>query len=211
MVSVIFDMDGTLLDTQRVAVPAFDYAGELQGIKEMGAHVPNVCGVNVHGRIKYLKENFPRLDIEKFERDHIKYIRENTVVKYKPGAKELLELLSVKGIKIALASGSDHEYIARNLATVDAAGYFDVIVGGVDVENGKPAPDIFLLAAEKLGVDPADCYVFEDSANGIKAAAAAGMKCIGIPDIVPFDDETKRLLFAEFSSMEEAISAWAEG
>ena len=78
-------------------------------------------------------------------------------------------------------------------------------MGGHDVQNGKPAPDIFLLAAEKLGVAPESCFVFEDSANGIRAGHSAGMKCIGVPDIVPFSDDIKKLMLAELGSLSEAI------
>ena len=86
--------------------------------------------------------------------------------------------------------------------------YFDAIVGGNEVINGKPAPDIFLLAAERLGVKPCECYVFEDSSNGIKAAYNAGMKPIGVPDIAKLDSETKKFLFAEIGQLDEAIAVF---
>ncbi|MBQ8794282.1 MAG: HAD-IA family hydrolase, partial [Clostridia bacterium] len=89
--------------------------------------------------------------------------------------------------------------------TVGATNVFDVIVPGTAVTNCKPAPDIFLLAAQNLGVNPAECYVIEDSPKGIIAGYNAGMKCIGIPDVLQFDAETKALLTAEFSDLAEAI------
>ncbi len=204
MFSVIFDMDGTLLDTQRIFIPCWDWAGERQGIKNLGSHVPNVCGSNDAGWMKYLKDNFPTIDLDVFVKEIRQYVVENMVVKYKKGAEDLLKFLKDKGIKIALASGSSHTSIDHHLEKVGGAHYFDVIVGGMDVENGKPAPDIFLLAAEKLGVAPEDCYVIEDSANGIRAGHAAGMKCIGIPDLVQFDSEVKAMMTGEFASMVEA-------
>ena len=82
---------------------------------------------------------------------------------------------------------------------------FDVVVGGADVKNGKPAPDIFLLAAEKLGIAPEDCFVMEDSKNGLLAAHRAGIRAIGIPDIVSFDEETKEIMFAELETLADAI------
>lgn len=204
MFSVIFDMDGTLLDTQRIFISSWDWAGERQGIKNLGSHVPAVCGSNDAGWMKYLKDNFPRLDLERFVEENKQYVVENLVVKYKKGAEEMITLLKGNGVKIALASGSSHPVIAHHLEKVGGANYFDVIVGGMDVQNGKPAPDIFLLAAEKLGVTPEDCYVIEDSANGIRAGFAAGMKCIGIPDLVQFDSEVKAMMTGEFASMTEA-------
>ena len=204
MISVIFDMAGTLLDTQQVCIPAWDKAGENQGFHNMGRCIPDVCGTNIVGWSAYLRKNFPTLDIDKFNSDARRYTIEMLVVRYKPGAEELLKYLKSKEIKLALASGSSHESINHHLEAVGGKDSLDVIVDGVDVPNGKPAPHKFLLAAEKLGVSPETCVVLEDSGNGVKAAAAAGMRCIGIPDIAPFTDDVKKLLFAEFSSMCEA-------
>ncbi|MBE6622922.1 MAG: HAD family phosphatase [Ruminococcaceae bacterium] len=205
MFSVIFDMDGTLLDTQRICVPAWEYAGREQGISGIGDCIFEVCGMNETGWSSYLGRNFPELDLELFKKTMRTYIIENGKVVYKKGAEELISFLKEKGIKLALASGSSHASIDHHLNEVGAADVFDVIVGGKDVENGKPAPDIFLLAAEKLGADKEDCFVIEDSENGIRAGAEAGMKCIGIPDIVSFSDEVKALMTAQFSSLDEAI------
>lgn len=205
MFSVIFDMDGTLLDTQKICVPAWDWAGEIQGVKGMGEHICNVCGMNELGWTDYLIKNFPSLDLERFKNDARKYILDNGTVTLKDGAKELVEFLKAKGIKIGLASGSSAQSVKHHLNAVDMSDTFDAIAAGGDVKNGKPAPDIFLLTAQRLGVNPEDCFVFEDSANGIKAGFAAGMKCIGVPDMVPFDDDIKQLMFCELSSLSQAI------
>ena len=82
---------------------------------------------------------------------------------------------------------------------------FDPIVAGNEVENGKPAPDVFLVTAQKMGVKAETCFVFEDSQNGIKAGVAAGMKTIGIPDIVNFSPEIKQVLFKELEDLSQAI------
>ncbi len=205
MFHVIFDMDGTLLDTQSICVPAWDYAGEKQGILGMGSAIPNVCGMNEIGWTAYLEEHFNTLDIPLFKKTMRDYIIENGKVTYKKGAEELLAFLREHGIRLALASGSSHASINHHLNEVGAMDVFEVRVGGKDVEHGKPAPDIFLLAAEKMGVDPKDCFVFEDSSNGIRAAHAAGMKAIGIPDVAPFSEETKKLMVAHLESLDEAI------
>lgn len=205
MFSVIFDMDGTLLDTQRTFVPAWDYAGELQGVHDMGKCVFDVCGMNETGWTNYLVTHFPKLDLPAFKSDMREYIIKHGKVEFKSGAAELLEFLKVNSIKIAIASGSSTESVRHHLTEVGALDRFDVIVGGRDVKQGKPAPDIFLRAAKLLGVKPEDCFVFEDSANGIRAGYSAGMKCIGVPDMIPFDDDTKKLMFAELGSLFEAI------
>ncbi len=205
MFSVVFDMDGTLLDTQRICIPAWEYAGEKQGIKNMGECIYDVCGMNEIGWSKYITDRFPSIDLTAFKENMRRYIIENSKVVFKSGAGELLGFLKANNIKIALASGSSRASIDHHLKEVQATDYFDAIVGGHDVQNGKPAPDIFLLAAEKLGVAPESCFVFEDSANGIRAGHSAGMKCIGVPDIVPFSDDIKKLMLAELGSLSEAI------
>lgn len=205
MFSVIFDMDGTLLDTQQICIPAWEYAGKKQGVSGMGAHVPDVCGMNEKGRDVYLAKNAPEINMEQFIRDYRAYIAENLIVRYKNGAVELLEYFKQKGIKIGLASGTSEKSVMHHLKEVDALKYFDVIVPGTSVEKGKPEPDIFLFAAEKMGVSPESCFVFEDSANGIISAYRAGMKCIGVPDIAPFSQEIKNLMFAELKTLDEAI------
>lgn len=205
MFSVIFDMDGTLLDTQRICVPAWHYAGELQGFKNVGDCIYHVCGMNEKGWTAFLESRYPALDTLSFKRDMRDYIIKNGKVVFRKGAKELLDFLKQNNIKMAIASGSSRQTIDHHLGEVGAAHYFDAIVGGKDIENGKPAPDIFLLAAKLIGAHPKDCFVFEDSENGIKAGFNAGMKCIGFPDIVPFKEETKKLLFAELDDLSKAI------
>ena len=203
--SVIFDMDGTLLDTQRICVPAWEYAGSLQSVTGMGDHIPNVCGMNGAGSTAYLERNFPTIDIIKFKKDAKNYINKYCKVEFKPGAKELLDFLKDNNIKVGLASGTSRKSIDHHLAEVNITGMFDAISGSHDVQNGKPAPDVFLLTAERMCVTPESCFVFEDSPNGIRAAHAAGMKCIGVPDMVDFSDEVAALLFARFERIDEAI------
>lgn len=205
MFSVIFDMDGTLLDTQKPFIKAWSVCGEYQGFKNMGEHIPAVCGMNEAGSRAYLDKYFPELDYEKFRKDVREYMLRNVSIRYKKGAKELLEYLKIRNIKIGLASGSTRGSIEHHLKEVDAEHYFDVILGSGDIENGKPAPDIFLKAAKLMGVNPEDCFVFEDSENGIKAGFAAGMKCIGVEDIIPFGAETKRLMYRELEDLSQAI------
>ena len=171
----------------------------------MGSHIENVCGMNETGWTKYLVENFPELDIPVFKKDIRQYIIDNLDVKFKKGAFELLEFLKENNIKMAIASGSSKESIVHHLTEVNAMDYFLGFVGSHDVVNGKPAPDVFLKAAETIDAKPEECFVFEDSPNGIIAGHAAGMKCIGIPDMVDFSQEIKNIMFAELNDLSEAI------
>lgn len=205
MISVIFDMDGTLLDTQQTYIPAWEYAGNLQGIEGVGRCVPHICGMNEEGWTKYLGDKYETLDVVAFKRNVNKYFAEHIEIRFKKGALELIDFLKRNNVKIAVASGTEKETIVKYLSKLDALDSFDAIVGGEEVENGKPAPDVFLLTCEKLGTRPEECVIFEDSPNGVRAAKNAGIKCIGIPDIAEFSPEIKEMLYAELPSFLESI------
>ena len=97
--------------------------------------------------------------------------------------------------------------VEHNLELAGIAQYFDVVVSGQEVVYGKPEPDIFLLAAERLGLSPMDCYVFEDGINGVKAGLAAGCTTIMIPDLTPPTEELKHACAGIYSSLLEAKDA----
>lgn len=204
MINVIFDMDGTLLDTQKIYVPAWEEVGRRYGFEGMGKLVPHLCGVNNETCKKMAKAHYPTIDYDSFKKDVHKYVKENCVVKFKKGAKELLDFLKVNNIKFGLASGTERGPLMERLSAVGAENDFEAIVCGSEIENGKPAPDIFLKVAELMGVDPETCIVFEDSPLGIRAAATAGMKAVGIFDIAPFD-EVRHLMYKELNHLGEAI------
>ena len=205
MFSVIFDMDGTLTDTQRVCIHAWDYAGELQGFKNAGESIQHVCGMNKEGWEAYLAEHYKGVDLLKFDRDMRQFIIDSGKPELKKGAVELLEFLKQNGVRMAVASGSQRYEIDWKLGETGILHYFEAFAGGEEVERGKPAPDLYLLAAERLGVKAEDCFVFEDASFGVKSACAAGMKCFGIYDVVPFTDEVKEIMFKELDSLDEAI------
>lgn len=111
----------------------------------------------------------------------------------KPGLMEMLEFCRSHGIKTAVASSSRLHVVRHNLSSAGVIDYFDAITTGEEVVNSKPAPDIFLLAASKIGIEPAACVVFEDAFSGIRGAVAAGMGAVLIPDQAEPTDEIRRL------------------
>ena len=111
----------------------------------------------------------------------------------KKGVTELLELLKQNGKKIALASSTRRQTVENQLRDADILSYFDAVVCGDMVARSKPAPDIFLKACECIEVAPHNAYAIEDSYNGIRAAHAGKLRPIMVPDLLPADDEMRRL------------------
>lgn len=183
MKAVIFDMDGVLVDSQPYHFKAdIDTMAEYGVIKDQKFY-ESFAGTLTADRMRTLKEMFG-LDAP-VEEMTIK--RENMILDImgkediKPvlGIPEFLRSIKEKELTTAVASSSDYKLINLILDRLKIAKYFDSVTSGSDVKRGKPSPDVFLLAAERIGIEPAECLVVEDSENGVKAAKAAGMKALG--------------------------------
>jgi len=191
--AVIFDMDGLMVDSEPISYKASDTLLRKYGHKL--TDVPEEVLKDALGkRVKsFVSEYMKILDIDApveqlmEERSEIflKDINEN--LKMMPGLIDLLKQLKANNLKIALASSATLKYINIVLDKFDLRNYFDVILSGDDVKKGKPDPEVYLVAAEKLGLKPSECVVLEDALNGIKAAKAAGCKCIAIPGRIKQD------------------------
>lgn len=183
MKAVIFDMDGVLVDSQPYHFKAdIDTMAEYGVIKDQKFY-ESFAGTLTADRMRTLKEMFG-LDVP-VEEMTIK--RENMIldimgkedIKPVSGIPEFLRSIKEKGLTTAVASSSDYKLINLILDRLKIAKYFDSVTSGSDVKRGKPSPDVFLLAAERIGIGPSECLVVEDSENGVKAAKAAGMKALG--------------------------------
>ena len=119
----------------------------------------------------------------------------------KEGAAELLRCLKEQGARIALASSTRLDIITMEMRDAGLIDYFDVIIGGDMVKNSKPQPDVFLRAAEELNVDAADCYIIEDSYNGVRAARKAGGTVFMVPDLLEPTEEMRSLADRIFGSL----------
>lgn len=203
----IFDMDGLLFDTERIyqetwkeiaADMGFELAPE-QGMDFTGKAGAQLCAaVAKH----YHVEDGSAIVKECADRAHKKL--ENSVPE-KPGIHELLQFFRENGVKLAVASSSMKDVICHNIRLSGVEKYFDAVVSGFEVACGKPAPDVFLFAAEKLGLDPRDCYVFEDSISGVEAGYRAGCATVMIPDILSPTEEVKKMYTACYPSLLDAL------
>jgi beta-phosphoglucomutase family hydrolase len=183
--AVIFDMDGTLLESTEADYKAWEKVFNDYGKKlSFGDYVP-LLGIRSADVIrdhigKSDKEDVTRILKEKFDY-FVEYINANPVQAVE-GAEDFLKSLSKYNLKIGLATSSRKEKMKMVLEQLNFLPYFDTIVTGEEVENSKPAPDIFLKAAERLGVTANECLVFEDGPIGVAAAKNAKMKCVAITE-----------------------------
>jgi HAD superfamily hydrolase (TIGR01509 family) len=183
--AVIFDMDGVLVDTEHL----WDEVREALTEEWGGRYTPEaqeaMMGMSSLEWSRYLHETVglrepPEvINAEVVQRMLARYEADLPVV---PGAVEAVTQIAEQGRRLALASSSNRELIAAVLRQLGLTALFDVTVSSEEVPRGKPAPDVYLEAARRLGVEPAHCAAVEDSASGIRAANAAGMRVIAYPN-----------------------------
>ncbi|GGZ35389.1 HAD family hydrolase [Streptomyces poonensis] len=184
-ISVVFDLDGTLVDSE----PNYFEAGR-QTLAEQGvtdftwADHERYIGISTQETIALWQERYgleapaEELLADK-NRRYLELARASTRVY--PEMRAFVHLLAKEGVPMAVASGSSREAIEAILAGTGLADRLKTVVSADEVPRGKPAPDVFLEAARRLGAAPADCVVVEDAAPGVAAAHAAGMRCVAVP------------------------------
>lgn len=182
----LFDMDGLLIDNEWLYQHFWIEVLREGGYELSAAEALELRALTGKNAIAWFEKRygkgFPYYELRERRRNLMAdYIAEHGLV-LKKGARHCLEVLKENGIRICLATSSDRNKAKGYLRITGIEDFFDDMICGDEVENGKPAPDIFIKAAEKLGLDPRDCYAFEDSPNGIRAALAAGCHSVMIPD-----------------------------
>ena len=208
----IFDMDGLLFDTEAIFQSVWQEKARELGRTLDEDFTRRICGSSGPVTQAVVTDYYGVEDPAAFIRDVNECVRriEETYLPMKKGCVEILTGLREAGFKLAVASASRQPMIERNLAFNGIAKYFDEVVSSSQVERGKPEPDVFLYAAERLSLPPEECYVFEDSMNGIRAAHAAKMRPVMIPDLVQPTEEIRALCWGIFPDLSEALSAILE-
>jgi HAD superfamily hydrolase (TIGR01509 family) len=194
--AVVFDMDGLLFDTETLYGEAI-----LTAAAEVGCTMSRDVFLQLIGRSREVNHRFL---LEHYGAD---YPLEALIAAWgrhfrvlaaaglplKPGAAELLDLLDELRLPRAIATSSTHATVRGHLVLHGLTDRFHGVVAHGDYASGKPAPDPFLKAAERLGVAPALCLALEDSHNGVRSASAAGMMTVMVPDLIPPTDEIQAL------------------
>lgn len=194
MKAVIFDLDGVLMDTEPLWEQVdLEMLGE-KGFKPTEELFRRRLGTGNLRTVEIYKEEFDLKDsVQELAKEREKrfFVHLDKNIPPMEGALDLIKELSTKGIRMAIATSGPHkDRMQKILEQLGIKSFIEAIVTGDELERLKPSPDIFLLAAKKLNVDPKDCLVFEDAPNGVRAAKAAGMMAYGVSR----DEETRKQL-----------------
>ena len=209
--AVLFDMDGLMVDTESLATEAFIHSAKKQGYDMTKEETLLVLGFTTKSIYEFWENYFKNSDVsgKQLVDDHYKYIENilfTTGPRKMPYIEELLKYLKESNYKVAVASSSNMNHIINNMEKTGLKKYIDEFASGAEVENGKPAPDVFLLAAKRLGVKPEECLVLEDSKAGVIAGSSAGAKVIMVPDMFKPDEECKERTYRIVGNLGEVIS-----
>ncbi|MEU2065123.1 HAD family phosphatase [Streptomyces sp. NPDC013455] len=183
--TVIFDLDGTLVDSEPNYYEASRWTLAEHGVPDFTwAEHESYVGISTRQTVAIWRERYGlRAPVAELlgalNRRYLDLARAGTPVY--PEMRAFVELLAADSVPMAVASGSSPEAIEAILAGTGLGAFLRTAVSADEVPRGKPAPDVFLAAARRLGAEPADCVVLEDAAPGAAAAHAAGMRCIAIP------------------------------
>lgn len=213
--AVLFDMDGLMVDTESLATEAFIHSAKKQGYDMTKEETLLVLGFTTKSIYDFWENYFKNSDVsgKRLVDNHYKYIEDilfTTGPRKMPYIEELLKYLKNSNYKVAVASSSSMNHIINNMEKTDLKKYIDEFASGAEVENGKPAPDVFLLAAKRLGVKPEECLVLEDSKAGVIAGSSAGAKVIMVPDMFKPDEVCKEKAYRIVNNLGEVISILEE-
>ena len=193
---IVFDMDGVLFDSEQLISRCWKEIGTKMGLPHIYETFLDCVGTTQVNTQQVFERAYPGVSYDQFQEGcragffgHV----EAHGMPLKPGARELLHHLRQENWGIGLASSTRRVLVQSQLESVDLWRYFDQVVTGDQLERSKPAPDIYLMACRTLGVAPEQAWAVEDSYNGIRSSAAAGMRPIMVPDLLPPTPEMRQL------------------
>lgn len=208
--AIIFDMDGTLLDSERLSSASW-----VQAAQEFGCPIPaevrrSFIGRTREGVIDILAGLVGDHEAARRFYERHRAIQDEmakTDLELKPGARDVIAAAHAAGLHVGLATSSRREVAQRNFDQFGMFDQFDAVTCGNEVEHGKPDPEMYLLAAQRSGFAPSCCVAVEDSFNGVKSAVAAGMHVFMIPDLLEPTPEIVELADGVLPSLEDLMDA----
>lgn len=207
--AAIFDMDGLLIDSERTLLRVWQQVAiELETELREADFVRMVGMSTVESSGILLELLGSEARVQQLRRRATELLRPGGVPPVYPlraGAEALLARLRLSGVRCAVASSTRVAEVQRCLLSVGVHHHFDQFAGGDEVVRSKPDPGVFLLAAQRLGIEPRDCLVFEDSAHGVTAAHAAGMQVVMVPDLVVPAESLRAKTLAVLASLDDAL------
>lgn len=205
----IFDLDGTLIDTEKIYRQVWP-----QAMKSLGYEYTDVQYLSMRslGR-PFAPAKFKEWYGQDFDYDGARRVRKGLFDAYvaehgieiKKGAIELLEYLRSKKIVTAIATATDLDRAEEYLKFVGLYGYFDKVISATMVDEGKPSPKVYQYASRELGFEPSECVAVEDAPNGIKSAYSAGLKVIMVPDQTEPEEDIVHMFYAKVESLDQII------
>lgn len=203
--AVIFDMDGLILDTEKLLVKYWCQAANEAGFPMKLEHALNIRSLARKFAIPYLQgifgDSFDYVSIRSRRMELMSQHIAEHGLEIKKGITQLLDFLDERNIPAAIATATDIRRTEEYLGKVGLLDRFSRIVCAAMVESGKPKPDIYLYAAQQLGLAPRECMALEDSPNGVRSASSAGCVTVMVPDLTQPDDELLGLIFAKADSL----------
>lgn len=206
--AVIFDMDGTMFDTERLSVESWKKAAAENDQEMLPLQfLTSLIGTTRDYGKKELCQKFGSMDLCEYmleeQQKYFKEFLEKDGIPEKKGLRNLINFLKSRKISIAVATSSPRVKALEYLEKTGLKDEFVLVMGGDDVKEGKPEPEIFLKTAEQLKVSPSKCMVIEDSINGIKGALKGGFITVMVPDLAYPEEQLKKRLDGICSNLDE--------
>lgn len=205
--AVIFDMDGTLFDTEMISRLAWLDVKEKYNLPVTEEFMLKLIGLTpANAQIvydAYMPKGWPQEEAFQHHEDYIAWYRQTYGIPTKGDLHKLLSYVKNKGYRLALATSARHDNMMYNLKSSDTLQYFETVLSAEMMEKGKPDPDIYLKTMQALQVEPQRCIIIEDSFNGVKAAHASGADVVMIPDLREPTPEISRLCDYQLESLED--------